>query len=441
MADKIACYYALGGLNYKNGFITCCPQTPAQLHLMEQSILPSEIINSKGFREHRQELMNGNWPSSCHLCQEVENAGAGKSMRQGPQRDDVENYYDHTDGSIAFKGLKHVELRFSNSCNMACLHCSDVYSSGWMSKLKHYEPDADDRKHKLIQLTREMHRKSPDEDLSIGMSIEEMERVVDDLNTNFPNIEKIEFAGGEVLYQKQFLPCLKRLANHPNAKNIAIAFHTNFNAKFKPEELSKLLEPFGKSIIQISLDAGTNIYSYFRSGDWNIMVDHLTKFKAINDFSEIAVISTTSAYQIMDIENIFESFLSLDVEFLESAIVYTPWYMNPAIMMFNFKNEVLGDIANTYKIIESERQKRMDNLGDYTHLRSWRPHNKEFEDIRTALKALKNIEDYVTNARVDYTDWEAFQVYIRKTDAIWKQNFNDYMKKYKFVDGEIKRVP
>jgi MoaA/NifB/PqqE/SkfB family radical SAM enzyme len=407
---------------------------------MEQSILPSEIINSKGFREHRQELMSGTWPKGCHLCQDVEAAGAGKSMRQDVQRDDFESNYDPATGMINFKGLKHVELRFSNSCNMACLHCSDVYSSGWMSKLKHYVPDEEDRKHKLIQLTREMHRKSQDEDLSIGVTIEEMERIVDDLNANFPNIEKIEFAGGEVLYQKQFFPCLKRLANHPNAKNIAIAFHTNFNAKFKPEELSRLLEPFGKSIIQISLDGGENIYSYFRSGSWDVMVDNLNKFKAINNFSEIAVITTTSAYQIMDIENIFKSFLSLDIEFLESAIVYTPWYMNPAIMMFHFKKEVLEDIANTYKLIEAERQKRMDNLADYVHLRSWSDHNWEFGDIRTALKALKNIEDYVTNTKVDYAEWEAFQVYIRKTDAIWKQNFNDHMKNYKFIDGEIKRV-
>jgi hypothetical protein len=37
--------------------------------------------------------------------------------------------------------------------------------------------------------------------------------------------------------------------------------------------------------------------------------------------------------------------------------------------------------------------------------------------------------------------YESFLVFIRKTDAIWQQSFNDHMKKYKFVDGQIIRTP
>jgi len=31
-------------------------------------------------------------------------------------------------------------------------------------------------------------------------------------------------------------------------------------------------------------------------------------------------------------------------------------------------------------------------------------------------------------------------VYIRKTDKIWKHNFNDYMKNYKFENDQLVRV-
>jgi MoaA/NifB/PqqE/SkfB family radical SAM enzyme len=439
MSNPIVCPFALGGINYKNGFVTSCPQQSDQLHLMNSGVIrPSEIINNEKFKTHRKELMSGVWSKGCHLCQEAESIGSASMRQTYGLSNSTANYKES--GEIDFAGLQHIELRFSNSCNMACLHCSDVYSSGWMSKLKHYEPDQEDKKHKLIQLTREFHKKSKDEDLSIAISIDQMDEIVDDLNANFPNISKIDFAGGEVLYQKQFFPCLRKLANHPNAGNILLSFHSNFNAKFDPVELSQLLKPFGKALIHISLDAGTNIYSYFRTGNWEVLKDNIKLFRAHDTKSELGIVCTTSAYQIMDIENIFASFLTLDIDYIDSSIVYTPRYMNPALMTLKFKDAVYNDIQATYKLINDENTKRMSNLDSYTHLKGWDKKNRVFKDIRSAFKALLDIEKYVFNHQCKSDEFEAFLVYIRKTDKIWQQNFNNHMKKYKFVNDRIERV-
>jgi MoaA/NifB/PqqE/SkfB family radical SAM enzyme len=442
MANQILCPYSLGAINYKNGFVTSCPQQSDQLHVYKNSnvIKPSEIINSENFKKHRQDLMSGIWPKGCHLCKEAEQIGS-PSMRQDfpVNKEDLEHYNSET-GEVDLNLIQHIELRFSNACNMACLHCSDVYSSGWVSKLKHYQPDEEDRKHKLVQLTRTFHKLTPDEDLSMSISIEEMETIVNDLIVYFPNLRKVDFAGGEVLYQKQFFPCLKLLSNHPNAKNISLTFHSNFNTKFDPIELSDLLDKFGNSLIHISLDAGTNIYPYFRTGNWHILKSNLEKFRAANKNCKLGVVCTTSAYQIMDIENVFESFLTLDVDYIESSIVYTPRYMNPALMAKHFKEQVFNDIQKTYKIINDENTKRLNNLDIHKHRKSYNPNLREFSDIRTALKALKEIEHYVFNHDCKDSEWEAFLVYIRKSDAIWQQNFNDHMKKYKFVHDRIERV-
>jgi len=431
MTKSLLCPYALSGINYKNGFVTSCPQQSDQLYIIEEEkfVEPSKIVNSTKFKEHRKELMSGIWPQGCHLCKEAE-ADNSKSMRFDFFEDkDARSleHYDAETGEIDFKGLKHIELRFSNSCNMSCLHCSDVYSSGWMSKLKNYVADEEDQKHKLIQLTRVFHKKSDDEDLSISISIKEMEQIVDDLNANFPGIRKIDFAGGEVLYQKQFIPCLKKLAEHPHADQIALTFHTNFNAKFSPEELSEALKPFGESIIHISVDSGKNIYDYFRTGKWNVLVDNIKRFKEVNNFSTLDVVCTTSAYQIMDIENVFESLISLEVDSIVSSIVYTPKYMNPAVMMFDFENYVLKDFEAAHKVINN-------NFLQATSL-------NEIKKIQSAREALKNIENYVINCNnLEYAEYEAFLVYIRKTDKIWKQNFNNHFKNYQYIDNKIVRT-
>ncbi len=414
---SLPCYYALGGINFKNGFVTSCPQQSDQLVILEDQYIPSKFINSANFKQHRKQLMSGSFPHGCDMCERVECANSGTSMRQ---EEPVSLDYYNKDGSIDFLGLRTAEIRFSHSCNMSCLHCSMVFSSGWMTKLKRYESDNEDRQHQLHQLTGAMHRKSPDDDLTMSISTERAIEIVEDLNKNFPNLERVDFAGGEVLYQKQFFPTLEKLSEHPNAQNILILFHTNFNADFDPERLSNLLQKFGKSIIMISVDAGPRIYPYFRQGDWNKLNENIKAFRAINKKTEVNTVCTTGTYQVMEIQDTFSGLLTLDIDWINSSIVFTPDYLNPALMLRHFENETLYDIEQTKQYII--------NLRDI----------KRTKKI-SALEALENIKKYIINHNTQESHWNAFKVYIKKSDTIWKQNFNDHIQNYRYTDGEIIR--
>jgi hypothetical protein len=416
---SLPCYYALGGINFKNGFVTSCPQQSDQLVILDQEYLPSKFFNSESFKAHRRDLMSGTWPRGCDMCERVECANSGQSMRQ---EEPVKLKYYHDDGSVDFEGLRTAEIRFSHSCNMSCLHCSQVFSSGWMSKLKRYTSDAEDTQHRLHQLTGTMHRKSPDDDLIMSISTERALEIVNDLNTNFPRLERVDFAGGEVLYQKQFFPTLEKLSEHPNARRMMIMFHTNFNTDFDPVQLNNLLQKFGISRIKISVDAGPRLYPYFRQGDWQKLKQNMAAFRSVNTKTEINLVCTTGAYQIMEIKDIFAGFLTLDANYIDSSIIFTPDYLNPALMMLHYKEQTLHDIEDTQKYIKNLN---VANIRESAH--------------RSALSALENIKTYITNHRADEKHWEAFKVYIRKSDGIWKQNFNDHIQNYKFIDGEIIR--
>lgn len=434
---SLPCYYALGGLNYKNGFATSCPQQSDQLQILSEAYLPSEIINSKNFVQHRNDLMQGIWPSGCDMCKHVEQANSGRSMRQ---EEPVDLQYYNNNGTVDFKGLKTVEIRFSHSCNMSCLHCSQVFSSGWMSKLKRYVSDDEDKKYQLHQLTGVMHRKSPDDDLTMSISTERAIEIVEDLNVNFPNIERIDFAGGEVLYQKQFFPTLRKLTQHPNAKNMKIMFHSNFNADFDPAELSNLLQNFGKSLIMISVDAGPRIYPYFRQGDWNKLKQNIEAFRAVNNKrTQINLVCTTGAYQIMELSDVFNGFLSLDSNHINASIIFTPDYLNPSVMMLYHSDFVIEEIARTKHVIENIKQQRLKNLKDSMFLNSYIGNYKthEWSDIKSAKEAVSVIEKYTKTHKSESKHWESFMVYIKKTDAIWKQDFNNYIQNFKYVNGEV----
>jgi hypothetical protein len=434
---SLPCYYALGGLNYKNGFATSCPQQSDQLQILDDNYLPSKIINNKNFKQHRLDLMSGIWPRGCDMCERVECANSGRSMRQ---EESVALEHYNNDGSINFAGLKTVEIRFSHSCNMSCLHCSQVFSSGWMSKLKRYSSDEEDQQHQLHQLTGVMHRKSPDDDLTMSISTERAIQIIDDLNKNFPNIERIDFAGGEVLYQKQFFPALRKLAEHPNAKNMKVMFHSNFNTDFDPIELSNLLQNFGKSLIMLSVDAGPRIYPYFRQGNWNKLKQNIEAFRAVNNKNtQLNLVCTTGAYQIMELNDVFEGFLSLDSNHINASIVFTPDYLNPSIMMLHYSDFVIEEIARTRQTIKTVLETRLTNLKDSMFYNSYigNYNHHEWTDIRSAREAVDVIEKYVSNYKAHPKHWDAFLVYIRKTDTLWKQNFNDHIVNFKYVNGEV----
>ena len=441
---SLPCYYALGGLNYKNGFVTSCPQQHEKFQTIADEHLPSKFFNNVNLRNHRKQLMSGEWCKGCDMCEHVEKEGAGKSMRQ---EDPVDlQYYNHETGETDFAGLKTIEMRFSHSCNMACLHCSRVFSSGWLSKLKRYEPTQEDYDHKLIQLTGQMHRSSPDDDYTMSISTERALEIFEDLNKNFPNLERVDFAGGEVLYQKQFFPALEKLAEHPNAKHMKIIFHSNFNADFDPVRLSELLHNFGNVHIQISVDAGPRIYAYFRDGDWEKLKSNIAAFKAAdNNHCELNIVYTTGTYQLMEIKDAMLNFLELDINYIDASIIYTPSYLNPSVMMLKHRYKVLNDIEETRnEIIKVDKQRRQ-HLEETSKLCSYHVMEevKEYplwSDTMSAIKSLETIRSYILNHDSNSQDWKSFMKYIERTDELWQQSFNEHFVNYQYVNGEVVNV-
>lgn len=440
--SKLPCYYAHGGLNYKNGFATTCPISGARLKMLDDDQVPSQFWNNEKFKEYRKMLDNGEWPSDCHLCKESEELGL-HSMRQDYNSDLT--YYNPKTGEVGFEGLKHVELRFSNACNMACMHCSEVYSSQWGSRLKNYIPDQEDEKYNLSQLLKTEHRYGLSDKTKIDLRLSDVKEIANDLNKNFPNIEKIDFAGGEVLFQKQFFPTLEMLSYHPNAKNMLIFFHTNFNADFDVEKLNNLLKRFGKSKIKISVDSSDKIYSYFRDGDPDQLTKNLQKFFSINDYTEVDLVNTTSVYQLMDIENIYKYFLSFNVNNITTSIVYTPPYINPAIIMYEFKDEVLQDIKDTREMIEEVRSQRIkESSGNIDsnpkYNRCWNKDKQLFTDINTALQGIDEVEKYILSHQTLPEHWEAFLSFSKKIDKLWKKDFNKHFENYQRINNKIVRI-
>ena len=379
----------------------------------------------------------------------MEKVGSTNSMRHDFVLDDDKTFCHHVKGhnrertlpklldcyntkthAVTNNGLRHVEFRFSTSCNFACLHCSDVYSSGWTKKLKNYVPDEEVKIMDLRQLLGTEHRHGPNDKNEMRLSTSQALKIAEDLNENFPLLSQVDFAGGELLYQKQFYPTLKKLSEHPNVSNLHISFHTNFNADFKVDELSEVLKPFKKISIIISVDAGKTFYSYFRHGGvWSKLKSNIKEFKHLNKDDvnrhpmreqkiSMDVSCTTSIYQMLDIYDVFNSFFELECR-LDASIVQTPKYLNPSLMNLDFHEELMRDLNRTQELINKDKR------------------SKKCENTQHWFDYIKN---YVLKHKSSYKDFNKWLIYRKKSDEIWGQDFNDYFVNYQIEDNELIRV-
>jgi len=399
---SLPCFYSVSAINYKNQYCSVCPR---QSDHLSYQYLPSKIFNDSGFINIRNQLNQGVWPKGCDLCEEMEKQ-QNKSMRFDypyPDNDYMQN------GIVDNNGLRHVEFRFSNACNMACLHCSSVYSSEWERKIKTYEPDDLDYKYDLRQLTDTEHKTHVNEKLKIKLTPSMIKEICDDLK-DFKNLSYIDVAGGEPLVQKQFFLFLENIIKHPNISNMKLKFHTNFNVDFDLKKLCLYFKEFDRVKMTISVDAGKNIYSYFRDGNWDVLRNNIAKFREADKKTKIFVTCTTSAFQMLDIYDIFESFLTLDVDEIRSSIVQTPRYLNPRVLKHEFEDVIMKEIERTY----------------------------ELELTSTAHKALTTIKDYFVNCDYDDKNYEAFLNYIDKTQTLFNKNFNKYYKLFKYETEQIR---
>ncbi|HRO67332.1 MAG TPA: SPASM domain-containing protein, partial [Pseudobdellovibrionaceae bacterium] len=156
-------------------------------------------------RDVRETMSEGRWPRACRGCERSEEIGLPSKRRKF-----LESRNKVWGSSVCASALSaeippvmHLDLSFSNLCNLSCVTCSGYYSTGWTEK------EAKARGEGLLYQESKgvsgVKRLPPDR--------------IDELLRDFvPQLRTLLIKGGEPLVDPECLRFLEGLAKSPDRR-------------------------------------------------------------------------------------------------------------------------------------------------------------------------------------------------------------------------------
>lgn len=334
-----------------------------------------EIWNSEQTRELRRALLNGERPQGCRSCWDFEDSGVA-STRQTCNETYGGNQYQMNfdeiladvahDYSMPYRP-RSIEIRFDNTCNLRCRHCSPTYSSQWENlAFKDAEVKAFFTKWGAGRLEKK-HISLP-------------ERSFEEFKSAIPYLREVLIAGGEPLQQKRHWEMIDAMQDY--AHNITLSYNSNLVALgIGFYNVLDHWPKFKKIILRVSIDGDDKTFGYFRTnGDINKIIANVQKLHALTNI-EMSLTTTVSIYNISRLVDIVK-FVNAAGGLFHTSIVQYPRAINPKVLPLAIKQKITDEWTafkatldtdaelwthekwKTAKLVEQQKR-RIIRYGDY----------------------------------------------------------------------------
>ena len=211
--------------------------------------------------------------------------------------------------------LKHVDLRWTNACNQACVYCGPDLSSKWAQELGRTEKSDKDAR----------------------------QEVKDYVFENISNLKNIYLAGGEPMLMKENLEFLKLLKE----KNKECSVRVNTNLSTTNTGIFDLLCELPNVHWTISVETTQQEYEYIRHhGSWSAFQKNLEVIRKLNH-----KISFNMLHFILNYDSLFDCIDHLQgLGFHDNSFIAGPLYTPEQMNLLNLPSPM---IENVIKKIQS----------------------------------------------------------------------------------------
>jgi sulfatase maturation enzyme AslB (radical SAM superfamily) len=307
---------------YPNGKIAPC----CQYHVDHFKPL-ADFNGTETFKDIQEQMMEGEIPPGCIRCQQRE------EKKQFSYRT---HYGTEPDRRHHFK---HIDLRNSNFCNLACRFCGPEASSTWAKRL--------------------------DVGFITDVSVFEY---VDSMLTE--HVEEVYITGGEPFLNPDHWTMLEKIIERGLAKNIHLRYNTNLTTlTYKGRNVLDYWPEFKKVSLSVSIEAVGRPLEMIRSGaKWHVIEQNLDQLKAVSKNVSIEIFCTVSSLNVWFLPELVEylKLRKLPIQFLELT---EPDLMSIVNLPVEFRTQAV-DILKSLDTNSSEIKNMIGyiNLNDPFHI-------------------------------------------------------------------------
>ena len=289
---------------------SCYHPAPHKIPLQELALNVSALHNTKQKIAERKEMIDGNKPSGCNYCWNIEAMGENyisdrKERNANIYTEDRFNKIKHN--PLVYFNPQYIEISFGNECNFKCGYCHPKHSSAYYKEIKDHGP------YSMVK----NHRNDID---WFEIYEEENNPYVEAWWKWWPEVSKtltiLRITGGEPLLQASTWRLFEELERNPQPQ---LELNINSNFGVKPVLIERLVEKVNRLLkigaikdfkIFTSVDTWGPAAEYIRTGldltVWEQNLDtYLTRTKLPITFMITFNILTVTNFQSL-LEKILE---------------------------------------------------------------------------------------------------------------------------------------
>ncbi len=412
---------------------SCYHPAPHKIHLDEIMVDPSALHNTGQKKHERLEMLNGDKPSGCNYCWNIESLGEDyisdrKERNASIYTEDRFNQIKNGDWDQNINP-QYIEISFGNECNFKCGYCHPKHSSNYYKEIKDYGP------YDMVK----NHRNDID---WFKIYEEEINPYVEAWWRWWPDVRKsltiLRITGGEPLLQQSTWRLLEDLEQNP-LPNLELNINSNFGVK--PILIDRLVEKVNSLVsngkikdfkIFTSIDTWGPQAEYIRTGlDLSIWERNLDTYLTETSLPVTFMIT----FNILTVTN-FQSLLEKILEWREKYNGYnqnkwqrirfdTPFLKEPLQYDMNLlpKDKFMPYMNSHLNFILS-------NLDDKNRSKFSELEYQKFLRVVKYMETTIYTQERLLEGKRDFFNW--FMEYDRRRGTDFKKTFPELAE---FIEG------
>lgn len=302
----------------------CCVSTTCLGSANENNL--NTVMQGEQMQKLRSEFLSGQKPQGCQHCWKLESNGQQSNRQWHVKHYEKKFYSEYLDNPK----IRSLDIKPGNVCNFKCRICNPINSSLYAEE---------------YYLKTKIAIKSAN-----SRWLEYNVYVWDQLEKLLPDIENLDFYGGEPFLIKEIPKLLQSAIDQKRSKHMRLHFNTN--GSVFPTKLIPLLKQFRHVDVALSIDNIGQRFELERGGEWAEVQQNIFNFKKLNseNFS-IYLMPTVNIQNIYYLDELFEwaeqNQIRVTLNFLDDPQWVSIDYLTPnaiKLVVDKFKNSTYPEL-------------------------------------------------------------------------------------------------